>query len=457
LFLFEFVSLKLDILVEMQSAASINEQMNTNPVMTFENVDDDLEEASFEAKRNKEDEKMATSKHVKPADLKVPPSRSSSLDSLEQMQQLKASAKAPPATIQNLMDKIQQKKEEAVLTTPVVVVPGGIMEEKLQMSTRLGRRLLRSNRSSSSTTETSTRIPGFSDDNATSPNEITQLRRKPSSSSTPTLLPTPSLLPTPTLLPGATRISGVSDELTAPAENSHNNVEESSPFVAEGRLVEEEEGGVSDKNRERIAAEIREGILGEMGQVTQGKVVTHHREDRKRYIAAGGCLFVLVLVLAIVLGVALGGGQNKDVPSARSSASPTGSPSHAPSINRLDYIRNLLNLTSVLGVDQNRALEWLAEIDPAILQLNTPDVIFRNRYALVVLYYSTNGDKWNDNTGWLSSLSVCAWNGVSCSSTDIVDYLELCKCRRTQRCAAYLFSLTCKPYTHRSMNDLATR
>ena len=39
--------------------------------------------------------------------------------------------------------------------------------------------------------------------------------------------------------------------------------------------------------------------------------------------------------------------------------------------------------------------------------------------ALVALYNNTNGDNWTNNSGWLSSTSVCTWWGIDCSGVNI--------------------------------------
>jgi hypothetical protein len=56
---------------------------------------------------------------------------------------------------------------------------------------------------------------------------------------------------------------------------------------------------------------------------------------------------------------------------------------------------------------QAKALDWL-EKDP--LRDRYPGVYRLNqRYALAVLYYSTNGTAWSENDGWLSNDNECSW------------------------------------------------
>ena len=47
------------------------------------------------------------------------------------------------------------------------------------------------------------------------------------------------------------------------------------------------------------------------------------------------------------------------------------------------------------------------------------------RESLIALYDATNGDNWDDNTGWLSDSDECNWFGVGCTSGGIVTELEL--------------------------------
>lgn len=39
--------------------------------------------------------------------------------------------------------------------------------------------------------------------------------------------------------------------------------------------------------------------------------------------------------------------------------------------------------------------------------------------ALVALYTATNGDDWNDNSGWLDNNSPCEWHGVTCAGGQV--------------------------------------
>jgi hypothetical protein len=82
---------------------------------------------------------------------------------------------------------------------------------------------------------------------------------------------------------------------------------------------------------------------------------------------------------------------------------------------------------------QYLALEWLALEDPMQLDLDsTPFQTLKNRYIIVLLYYSTNGQNWKNQYSFLSNTSVCVWNkkhemtpidavvdeGVHCDPTD---------------------------------------
>lgn len=49
------------------------------------------------------------------------------------------------------------------------------------------------------------------------------------------------------------------------------------------------------------------------------------------------------------------------------------------------------------------------------------------RYALATLYYSTNGNSWKNNEGWLEPVDECTWAGVTCDDFNVVTELKLGK------------------------------
>lgn len=77
---------------------------------------------------------------------------------------------------------------------------------------------------------------------------------------------------------------------------------------------------------------------------------------------------------------------------------------------------------------QARAVRWLISNAPNATVLNFSPVV--EKYVLAVFYYSTNGDEWDDNSGWLSSSDQCEWfststGGSICDSLGRIDELNL--------------------------------
>lgn len=56
-----------------------------------------------------------------------------------------------------------------------------------------------------------------------------------------------------------------------------------------------------------------------------------------------------------------------------------------------------------------RAASWIMYDDP----IDNPDWLIP-RYALAVLYYSTNGAAWTTTEGWMTDASACDWYGMRC-------------------------------------------
>ena len=69
-------------------------------------------------------------------------------------------------------------------------------------------------------------------------------------------------------------------------------------------------------------------------------------------------------------------------------------------------MKDLSNQTS----PKYKALSWIALEDELVSSPHDPSMI--DRFIIAVLYYSTGGDLWKNNSGWLSPTSVCSWYGV---------------------------------------------
>lgn len=116
-------------------------------------------------------------------------------------------------------------------------------------------------------------------------------------------------------------------------------------------------------------------------------------------------------------------------PNSTITASPTRPATTAP--------QDLIDLLSSVSLDggtalltpstpQNSALNWLAGNTNLGTYTNEKKI---QRFVLATLYYSTNGDAWHNNTGWLTDLDECtgwsnnAYDEPFCSSDGAV--LEL--------------------------------
>jgi hypothetical protein len=138
-----------------------------------------------------------------------------------------------------------------------------------------------------------------------------------------------------------------------------------------------------------------------------------------------------LLVVSVALGVSLGLTAKKESPPAQSpspsssptspptlssaapiSVSPTQSPSSSPTSSVVNEFLNGLPSYSLELISndaispQARALDWLQK-DP--LYNEYEQYRLYQRYALAVLFYSTNGTLWSGNRGWLSDDNECTW------------------------------------------------
>jgi hypothetical protein len=146
----------------------------------------------------------------------------------------------------------------------------------------------------------------------------------------------------------------------------------------------------------------------ELGNASYEKLDSSSGGAKKRILVA---LFWALIAFALLTGVLLfearsdtGDGERVNEPSAAA----TGQPTHSPSISLvatqfangfLSYSKDLVE--NDLDSPQAKAFSWLQE-DTLYKEYQ---LVYRlnQRYALAVLYYTTNGPSWLNTMAWLSN------------------------------------------------------
>lgn len=139
--------------------------------------------------------------------------------------------------------------------------------------------------------------------------------------------------------------------------------------------------------------------------------IPHDVEAEKRASRRQLCLvvsLVLVVAVGVVLGVTLGATSSNSNGEGPTGPSPSPTTLDFASLQQLVETNSLDGGTALNDTDspQYQALTWLegnANLD------EYPDWKRIQRYVLMVLYYSTNGDEWGDNIGWASDEDECSW------------------------------------------------
>jgi guanyl-specific ribonuclease Sa len=149
-------------------------------------------------------------------------------------------------------------------------------------------------------------------------------------------------------------------------------------------------------------------------------------KNRCNWVAFLAVLVVVLVAVSVTLGVLFGLDAKSNSSAAvsftpHSSLSPSLAPttsarptiSAAPSSSVVNeflsglppYSKKLASTNA--SSPQAKALDWLQK-DPLY---NEYQNVYRlnQRYAMAVFYYSTNGDSWKNNSGWLSNASECEW------------------------------------------------
>jgi hypothetical protein len=92
---------------------------------------------------------------------------------------------------------------------------------------------------------------------------------------------------------------------------------------------------------------------------------------------------------------------------------------------------------------QHEAFDWITTKDSTDLQSTLSDDALVERFVLVLLYFSTNGESWEDQAGFLNSLNAhCSWKSgaelsrtfLDCNKEGSVVALGLCKFSQSSTC-----------------------
>ena len=158
-------------------------------------------------------------------------------------------------------------------------------------------------------------------------------------------------------------------------------------------------------------------------------------------------IFIAIfLIVAICVGVAVPLIIGPSAPSTTmvpTIAIPTQAPTPAPTSDaRLKAMVTKFSeisekqLLEIVGTPQNEAVRWLANRDPARLEIDDPAL--EERYLATLFFYSSNLDHKDDSSilDYRSSESVCEWkvkmgkkdsSGIWCDVTGQIDLISLCK------------------------------
>mmetsp|Transcript_26969 Transcript_26969/g.56758 ORF Transcript_26969/g.56758 Transcript_26969/m.56758 type:complete len:708 (+) Transcript_26969:166-2289(+) len=146
------------------------------------------------------------------------------------------------------------------------------------------------------------------------------------------------------------------------------------------------------------------------------------REERRVYtkyfVGASVCMVFLIIIIGVPVTLKLTNVISPTVVlTAEPTISPTCMPSEAPSsAPTSEYftqvVEKLIPLSGNALYDpqtpQHKAARWISDVDQ--MDLNHPG--FEQRYAMAVFYYSTDGDNWQTQDGWLKEGSECNWHGI---------------------------------------------
>ena len=91
----------------------------------------------------------------------------------------------------------------------------------------------------------------------------------------------------------------------------------------------------------------------------------------------------------------------------------------------MDFIKNITFSTNDLRYPlednptaEELAVQWLIQDDPLELSAATDQFRLTQRYALLTLWFGTNGPSWTSNSSWLEDENECTWQGIACGDSE---------------------------------------
>eukprot|EP00934_Nitzschia_sp_Nitz4_P007583 Nitzschia sp. Nitz4//scaffold393_size11853//7276//9227//NITZ4_009022-RA/size11853-snap-gene-0.15-mRNA-1//-1//CDS//3329550223//7573//frame0 len=173
-------------------------------------------------------------------------------------------------------------------------------------------------------------------------------------------------------------------------------------------------------SRDDLESDVRRQIMAEtiVAEVVPVEKATKRPSKEEEPQRKSGSILLLAAVCLIIIGgaivgvvVAVVGGKGDESPTDTNQPSPTPAPTTEVGFNEdissvlLDFLSERVPTVTTPDSAQYRALIWVntngyTPLTPLLLET----------FALVTLYYSTDGPNWTNNDHWLDAeYSVCEW------------------------------------------------
>mmetsp|Transcript_33660 Transcript_33660/g.81607 ORF Transcript_33660/g.81607 Transcript_33660/m.81607 type:complete len:589 (+) Transcript_33660:212-1978(+) len=137
-------------------------------------------------------------------------------------------------------------------------------------------------------------------------------------------------------------------------------------------------------------------------------------------------LWAMLLSLLYVFGYYIYDFAKSVIPEKPVQVDPTALEKHANAVHKALTKHGVLAENAPLedlSSPQAIALQWLSE-DTYVTKTKAHDPFVAQRYALAVMYHTTNGTQWANSDGWMTNEGYCNWYGVQClgSETEITHH-----------------------------------